>query len=131
MTTFAEVKEALSDLGYVIKREVPEEEIVVIDDEPNGIMNLVIDCESPLIIFEQLILEFRNGGDAGVYKRLLQMNRNLLHGAFVLDESGKKLLFRDTLELDNLDKNELEGSINALRLAMAEYAEELIRFSKS
>jgi len=67
----------------------------------------------------------------GFFKRLLQMNRTLVHGAFVLDEEGTKVIFRDTLQLENLDKNELEGSINALSIALAEYAGELIEFSKS
>jgi hypothetical protein len=67
----------------------------------------------------------------GLFKRLLQMNRTLVHGAFVLDEEGKKVIFRDTLQLENLDKNELESSINALSIALAEYAGELIEFSKS
>jgi hypothetical protein len=66
----------------------------------------------------------------GLYKRLLQMNRTLVHGAFALDEEGKRVIFRDTLQLENLDKNELEGSINALSIALAEYAGELIAFSK-
>jgi len=64
------------------------------------------------------------------YKRLLQMNRTLVHGAFVLDEAGESVLFRDTLQLENLDLNELEGSINALSLALAENANELIAFNK-
>ena len=65
------------------------------------------------------------------FKRLLQINRTVVHGAFVLDENGKNVIFRDTLQLENLDKNELEGSINSLSLALAEYANELISFSKS
>ncbi|MBT6225163.1 MAG: molecular chaperone Tir, partial [Candidatus Scalindua sp.] len=40
-------------------------------------------------------------------------------------------IFRDTLQLENLDKNELEASITALSIALAEYAGELIEFSKS
>ena len=48
-----------------------------------------------------------------------------------MDEEGKKVIFRDTLQLENLDKNELEGSINALSIALAEYAGELIEFNKS
>jgi hypothetical protein len=59
------------------------------------------------------------------------MNRTLVHGAFVLNDEGTKIIFRDTLQLENLDKNELEGSINALSIALAEYAGELIEFSKS
>jgi hypothetical protein len=62
-------------------------------------------------------------------KRILQINRTLVHGAFVLDEEGTTLLFRDTLQTENLDRNELEGSIDALSLALAEYASELVSFT--
>ena len=39
--------------------------------------------------------------------------------------------FRDTLQLQNLDLNELDATINALALALATYADELIEFAKS
>ena len=61
-----------------------------------------------------------------LFKRLLQMNNTLVHGAFVLDETGGRIFFRDTLQLANLDLNELEGSIRALSLALAEYGTELL-----
>ena len=61
-------------------------------------------------------------------RRLLQINRTLVHGAFVLDDEGTTLLFRDTLQLENLDRNELEGSIDALSLGLAEYGGELVAF---
>jgi hypothetical protein len=59
------------------------------------------------------------------------MNRELVHGAFVIDEGGTKLLFRDTLQLANLDFNELDASINALSLGLASFADELIALSKA
>ena len=62
----------------------------------------------------------------GVARRLLQMNNTLVHGAFVLDETGERIFFRDTLQLANLDLNELESSIRALSLALAEYGSELL-----
>ena len=65
-----------------------------------------------------------------LFKRLLQMNRDLVHGAFVLDEDAKLILFRDTLQMENLDRNELEGSIRALSLALAEYSSELLSYAK-
>ena len=58
-------------------------------------------------------------------------NRDIIHGAFVLDESGKKLIFRDTLQIANLDLNELEGTLNSLSLLLSEYSDELINFSKN
>jgi hypothetical protein len=57
------------------------------------------------------------------------MNRNLVHGAFVLDENAEVILFRDTLQLENLDRNELEGSIHALSLALSEYGAELLEYA--
>jgi len=61
---------------------------------------------------------------------LLQMNRDLVHGAFVLDENAEFILFRDSLQLENLDRNELEGSIQALSLGLAEYSPELLSYAK-
>lgn len=124
------VKGYLNELGFSISMENAADEIVVIDDEDKGIKNLIIDCEDPILILEQAIMEVPKEAEK-FFKRLLQFNRTLVHGAFVLDETGKKVLFRDTLELENIDLNELEGSINALSLALAENANELILFNKS
>ena len=129
MVDFEKVKDFLLDMGFVMSQEDPQEELIVIDDEERGIKNLVIDCESPILILEQVIMPMpRDSSD--FCKRLLQMNRTLVHGAFVLDDEGTTLLFRDTLQLENLDRNELEGSIDALSLALAEYASELVSFAK-
>ncbi len=124
------VKEYLDELEFSISSEDVAEELVVINDEEKGIKNLIIDCEDPVLVLEQVIMDVPQKTDE-FFKRLLQMNRTLVHGAFVLDDEGKKVIFRDTLQLENLDKNELEGSINALSIALAEYAGELIEFSKS
>ncbi len=124
------VKDYLDELELSISSEDEAEELVVIDDEEKGIKNLIIDCEDPVLVLEQVIMDVPQTTD-DFFKRLLQMNRTLVHGAFVLDDEGKKVIFRDTLQLENLDKNELESSINALSIALAEYAGELIEFSKS
>jgi hypothetical protein len=126
---FEKVKSYLLELEFNISHEDPTDQLVVIDDEEAGIKNLIIDCEDPILILEQLIME--TPAEPGeLFKRLLQINRSLVHGAFVLDESGGMLLFRDTLQLENLDRNELEGSIYALELALAENSAELLEFAK-
>ncbi|MBE9551741.1 MAG: YbjN domain-containing protein [Proteobacteria bacterium] len=122
------VKQYLFEMEIPIVSEDPAEEIVVLDDAENGIKNLVVDCEEPILVLEQIIMKVpREPGD--LFKRLLQMNRELVHGAFVLDESAKLILFRDTLQMENLDRNELEGSIQALGLALAEYSSELLGYA--
>lgn len=122
---FQTVKNYLADMDIVVVEEDAENEMVVVENEDEGIKNLIIDCEPPLVIIEQLIIKLKPDA-GGFYKRLLQINRELVHGAFVLDDTGEILLYRDTLELENLDFNELEGSIRSLALAMSEYGDELI-----
>ncbi|MFQ5630300.1 MAG: YbjN domain-containing protein [bacterium] len=123
------VKNYLLDLDLKITHEDEVEELVIVEDLDSGISNLMIDCEAPIVIFEQHIMPVpHEPGD--LYKRLLQINRTLVHGAFVLDEEAKNVFFRDTLQLENLDFNELEGTISALSLAMAENADELLKFAK-
>lgn len=130
MVNFEVVKQYLFELGYEIQKEDAENEIVVITDTNKGINNLVIDCEEPIIILEQFILKLKDKNDPQVLSKLLKMNRTLVHGAFVLDEEGENVLFRDTLQLENLDLNELKGSIDSLIIAMNEYVGDFIGFMK-
>lgn len=130
MANFENVKEYLLDMGFSIDQEDAAEELVVVNDEERGVNHLVVDCEDPIVILEQVIIPLPTAS-AETYKRLLQMNRTLVHGAFVLDDAGTTLLFRDTLQLENLDRNELEGSVDALSLALGEYSGELLAFAAS
>ncbi len=126
---FNTVKEYVSNLGFEIASENISDEIILITDESRGIVNLVIDIEDPIIIFEQLIGSVREES-IDLYKRLLQINRQLVHGAFVLDDDTNRVLFRDTLQIENLDENEVDGTISALSLAMSEFGNELLRICK-
>lgn len=126
---YDQVKGYILELGLRIYQEVPAEELLIVDDTERGIRKLIIDCEDEILVLEQLILKLEPSTTSETYKRLLQMNRSLVHGAFVLDESGERLLFRDTLALGNLDLNELESTLNALSLGLAENGTELLSFA--
>jgi hypothetical protein len=127
---FQKVAEYVELLDVSVEREDVENTLFVLEDESRGISNLIVDCEDEILVIEQLIMELPVSAGAGAFRRLLQMNRELVHGAFVIDEGGTKLLFRDTLQLANLDFNELDASINALSLGLASFADELIALSK-
>ena len=127
---FNKVKDYLLDLEYSIVSEDTAEELFVVDKEEDGISNLIIDCEDSILIIEGLLFELKDGSE-DIFKSLLIMNRQIVHGAFALDEEGKKVVFRDTLQLENLDLNELEGSLNSLKLLLSEYSDQLIKFSKA
>ncbi len=124
---FEKVKEHLVELDYILKVEDEANGMFVIDRQEDGIHNLILDCEDPILIMEQFLFEVKNPS-LEMYKSLLIKNRDIIHGAFVLEEN--RISFRDTLQLENLDRNELEGSLNSLSLLMTEYNNELIAFSK-
>lgn len=122
---FDRVKSHLLEMGLPIVREDAEEQLVVVSDEDRALNELIVDCEDGVVVLEQLIFPLPADAGADALRRLLQINRSLVHGAFVLDDEGR-VLFRDTLQLANLDANELAGSIDALSLGLAEFGSELL-----
>jgi len=127
---FERVKSFLLDLDYNITYESAEEEVFVVENAEAGIHNLVVAIADPILIMEQYLFELKDGKPE-IFQKLLVKNRDIVHGAFALDEGGRKVVFRDTLQLENLDQNEIEGSINSLELLLSEYSDELIEFSKN
>jgi len=126
---FSLVKNYLIELDYTIMREDLTDGIIVIEKESDGIKNMMIGCAYPILIMEQFIFDIKNPS-IEIFRDLLKKNRDIIHGAFVLDESGTKVIFRDTLQLENLDINEIESSINSLSLMLSEYSNQIISFSK-
>jgi len=123
------IKNYLIELNYSITHENKSNGILMVQKESDGIKNLILGVADPILIMEQYIFKINNPSE-GILKQLLQKNRDIIHGAFVLDETGEKVIFRDTLQLENLDLNEFEGSINSLSLLLSEYSENIIEFSK-
>ena len=107
---FEKVKNFVLDLGYTISKTVEEDQVIVINNEASGITNCVIGCADPILIMEQFLMEL-NSDSKEIFKSLLMKNRDIIHGAFVLDETGKKVIFRDTLQISNLNKNEISRYI--------------------
>ena len=130
MSHFDKVRGYLMDLEYTIIKEDKQREVFVVESLEDGISNLMIGIADPIIIIEQYLFDLKsNTGD--VAKQLLMKNRDIVHGAFVLDADGKRVIFRDTLQVETLDFNELEGTLTSLSLLLSEYTDEIIAFSKN
>jgi hypothetical protein len=125
---FLKVKNYLTDLGFEITLENRDEGVLIVQNYDYAVTNLVIGVADPLVIIEQYLFS-KSNADASFYRTLLMKNQDIIHGAFVIDETGEKILFRDTLQVENLDLNELEATINSLSLLLSEYSDELIEFS--
>ncbi len=127
---FERVENYLSELGYTISyHDRKKGGIFCIDREEDGIKNLIIGVAPPILILEQFIFSLQSD-DKEILKSLLIKNRDIIHGAFVLDERGEKVIFRYTLQIEHLDINALEGALNSLGLLLSEYYEQILEFSK-
>ena len=124
---FQTVRSFVSDIGLIVTRLDADETLLVVEDEERGIKNMVIDCEAPILEIQQAIMGVPEGADThALFRRLLQMNGTLVHGAFMLSDDSMEVRFRDTLRLETLDLAELHGTINALSLALEEFGDELV-----
>ncbi|MGM5631034.1 molecular chaperone Tir [Apibacter raozihei] len=127
---FKKIETFISELGHTISFKDEEKGIFCIENEEDGIKNLVIGVAPPIVVLEQYIFTLYQD-DKEIFKSLLQKNRDIVHGAFVLDETGKRVIFRYTMQIENLDINELEGALNSLGLLLSEYYEQILTFSKT
>lgn len=127
---FSKVKNYLLEMEYTIISEDTNEELVIIENLRSGISNLIVDCEDPILVLELHLFDLEKT-DSSIFLRFLQMNREIIHGAIALDETGKKVILRDTLQLENLDLNELQSSLNSFEVFLSENANELISISKN
>jgi hypothetical protein len=126
---FKKIESFITKLGYSVSYQNKKDGIFCIEGEDDGIKNLIIGVAPPVIIFEQYLFTLKSD-DKEILKSLLMKNRDIIHGAFVLDEEGKKVIFRYTMQIENLDMNEFEGALNSLGLLLSEYYEQIIEFSK-
>ncbi len=127
---FLNVEKYILDIGYHIKYKNREEGIFVIENEADGVHNLIIGVATPVLIFEQYLFTLKED-NMEVFKALLMKNRDIIHGAFALTEDGQRVIFRYTLQIHRLDFNEFEAAINSLSLLLNEYSDQLITFSKT
>ncbi len=103
--------------------------ILKIDNQADGIHNLILGVAPPILIMEQLLFTFRED-NIDMFKKMLQKNRDTIHGAFVISEEGNRVLFRYTMQLQNMDFNEFESALNSLGLLLSEFSKQIIDFSK-
>jgi hypothetical protein len=129
MNHFEKVKDFLTELEYTVTSEDVTEELVIVKKPDAGIDGLLIDCEDPILVIEYPLLKLKNANQE-ILTELLAKNRDIVHGAFALAENNI-LVFRDTLQIENLDLNELAGTLNSLEILLAEFGNRLIEISKN
>jgi hypothetical protein len=95
----------------------------------NGETPVVISHAPPLLVFRMKVLDVPSDGDkcTQLYRRLLEANASdLVHAAYGLEEDD--VILTESLEIENLDFNEFQATIDSFGMAMATQMESLAAF---
>ena len=91
---------------------------------------IALRVDPPLVVARVHIGDTKNGdADLPLFKRLLQLNaKGLVHASYGLDD--RRIVLSAALELENLDFNELEATLDEIDIALAQQLPELAGLSK-
>jgi hypothetical protein len=92
----------------------------VVREPEKGLGNLFVIMAEPLVVLRLTVMPAPARRRAELYEELLRLNAtDMVHGAYALD--GNNIIIVDTLEGDTLDLEELQASIDAVGLAVAQH----------
>jgi hypothetical protein len=110
--------------GYLVKlalsfREVGTAAWVVSDSEV-GLESLLVQIAEPLVVLRAPVMALPSAGREKLFEQLLRLNASdMVHGAYAVD--GDEVIVVDTLEAETMDLEELQASIDAIGLALAQH----------
>jgi hypothetical protein len=90
---------------------------------------IAVRVESPLVVFRVHIGDAPKADHVALYRKLLELNaRALVHTSFGLE--GERIVLCSALELENLDYNELEATLEELDMTLVQQVPVLAELSK-
>ena len=115
--------------SYLLRMGVPYETLkpgmwVVKTDGPP----MAVSLAGPVVAFRLKVMDVPRAGREDLYKALLSLNTTeMVHGAFGLE--GEAVVIVHALELENLDLNEFQATIDDMSMAVAKHQPNLAHFS--
>ncbi len=104
-----------------------DEGIWRVESPGNNVENIILTYMEPILILRVNLMQVPQTKQETFFKRLLQLNATEIpHGAFGLEDD--KIVLIDTLQVENLDRNELQASVDSLGFTVAQYYNELKGF---
>jgi len=111
------------DLSY----EEKNKKVWVVFGEEKGLENTIIMMEDPIVIIRVKVMDVPDGDKSELFEQLLRLNAtDMVHGAYALE--GDNVILINTLLAETMDIEELQASIDALGLALAQHYEVLSKF---
>ncbi len=113
-------------VALAITYERISEDVWIINDPDKGLDQIIFFVDDSLLTLRTRIMDYSEISDeqcSALFKELLQLNSNLVHGAYAIEENY--IMLMDTLELDTMDREELQASLDAISLALAQHYDRL------
>lgn len=91
---------------------------------------VVVSWAPPVVVFRVKVMDMPEPGQkrTDLMQKLLELNAaGLMHGSYGID--GSHVVLTDALQLENLDFNEFQASIDSITLALASHIPALAAFS--
>ncbi len=118
MTLHDKVEGSLVKLGLGFHEAAPG--TWVVSHSEVGLETLIVQLAGPLVILRTHVMEVPSAGREKLFQELLRLNAtDMVHGAYALD--GTSIVIIDTLEAETMDLEELQASIDAIGLALAQH----------
>jgi len=90
---------------------------------------IALRVDPPLVVVRVHIGDVPKNASADLFRKLLQLNaKGLVHSSYGIDDD--RIILSSALELENLDFNELEATLDEIDLALAEHVPLLSDLSK-
>lgn len=113
----------------IAHKEVSPEGIWLLKDQSSG-ENIVVSLAGPLLLFRVKVLELGEVKDqSALFAELLRLNAaDLVHGAYGIADDA--VVLTCALQLENLDYNEFQSTIDDFSLALTKHYETLAKYRK-
>ncbi len=92
---------------------------------------IVVSFDPPVVVFRVNVMDLPEPEDrrTDLMKRLLELNaQGMVHGSYGIE--GSRVILSDALQLDNLDFNEFQASLDSISLALASHMAGLATFQE-
>ncbi|AHC13509.1 YbjN domain-containing protein [Salinispira pacifica] len=116
-------------LALAVTYEKVSEDVWIINDPDKGLNQIVLFVDESLLTVRTKVMNYPVTDDKKslrLFRELLQLNRDLVHGAYAIEDDY--IILMDTLELETMDREELQASLDAIGLGLAEHYDRLKQF---
>lgn len=125
MRTNEDIENFLYDLEFSF--ETLDEGLWRVNDEADDVENLVLYRTGTALNFRLKVFDLPKNNVEELLMKLLQLNASdMVHGAYAVEEQA--VIITAALEIENLDRNELQATVEALGLALRSHYPVLSEF---